>query len=176
MSFLSKVAKAKLSKGLAFECIQFCNRIAKIGKRNNIQFTIMYDIFEEIHIRAINKLTKVEAEDRWPIGKIFLYISCTIQVCKNYYNLKCKNIQQFIEAYNLLAFLAKFTAGDAISNQRVKFKKEIREIKLLQQKAEAKIKHYQEMQHNSEGASGDPNYRPPIVATVTIIDNTPKQN
>ena len=176
VKFLAEIAKVKLSKGRALECIQFCNLIAKIGKRNDIQYDVMHNIFHGVHIKAINEITRLETDDLWPIGKIYLYIVCSLQVCKNYYNLKNRAIEQFIMVFNLLTILNDVTTKDAISKQKGNFSKEIQQIQKLQQRAKAKINHYQQMQESAEGTSDEGSPRSPIVATVTIIDNTPRRS
>ena len=78
--------------------------------------------------------------------------------------------------FNLLTILNDVTTKDAISKQKGNFSKEIQQIKRLQQRAETKIKHYQQMQESSEETSDGGSPRGPTIATVTIIDNTPRRS
>ena len=156
MSFLAKIAKVKLEKkGWPLDCIKFCNLIADIGKRNEVNFEFIDKILGDTHLKAITCLSDLDSEGQWNVGKVYLYLTKILELCRNYYSLRNKTLNQYVTSYNLINLVEHHLQQNVSAKALSRFKKQMEDIKVLRQKTKWRIDHFPGVQHIDEGAGAN---------------------
>ena len=170
ITFLAQIAKNKLSKGRNIECLDFCNQIAKIGRRNLVQFELMERVLNDIQLKAIRQISTIDDEEEWNVGRCYLYVTKMIELAKNYYRLKNDVSGQHIMCYNLLFKLDDIISQRVEAGCKIKFKREMKKLKKLKQKADAKLKVVKQQQRaRDEAALGRRAAAGLSIGTISIV-------